>query len=74
MENQGICVPICGNSGGCSKDIPPPMVAYDQRALPITGIPGRSCAAGSPQADEKALPARAERPVQAHYVTNQYDL
>jgi hypothetical protein len=36
VGNQGICVPICGNSGGCSKDVPPPVVAYDQRALPIT--------------------------------------
>jgi hypothetical protein len=34
VGNQGICVPIYGNSGGCSKDVPPPVVAYDQRALP----------------------------------------
>jgi hypothetical protein len=34
VGNQGICVPICGNSGGCSKDVPPSVVAYDQRALP----------------------------------------
>src|SRR5438477_12144091 len=34
---------------------------------PITGIPGRSCAAGSIEADGQALPGcgHAERPVQA---------
>jgi hypothetical protein len=42
VGNQGICVAVCGNGGKCSKDVPPPVVAYDQRALPITGIPGRS--------------------------------
>jgi hypothetical protein len=42
VGNQGICVAACGNGGKCSKDVPPPLVAYDQRALPITGIPGRS--------------------------------
>jgi hypothetical protein len=42
VGNQGICVAVCGNGGKCSKDVSPPVVAYDQRALPITGIPGRS--------------------------------
>src|SRR5215471_17630516 len=46
----------------------PGQAHFDAKSeRPITGIPGRSCAAGSIQADGKALPARshAERPVQA---------
>jgi hypothetical protein len=47
VANQGIRVAVCGNGGKCSKDVPPPVVAYDQRALPITGIPGAAVSSGS---------------------------
>jgi hypothetical protein len=42
VGNQGTRVAVSGTGGTCSKDVPRPVVAYDQRALPITGIPGRS--------------------------------
>jgi hypothetical protein len=42
VGNQGTRVAVSGTGGTCSKDVPRPVVAYDQRALPITGIPDRS--------------------------------
>jgi hypothetical protein len=39
VGNQGTRVAVSGTGSTCSKDVPRPVVAYDQRALPITGIP-----------------------------------
>jgi hypothetical protein len=38
VGNQGTRVAVSGTGGSCSKEVPRPVVAYDQRALPITGI------------------------------------